>query len=484
MIRANDRTRRLGFQPLESRRLLAVIGLEQEAIYVLNRARHDPVAYQVEQQLPVDLAGIASRGPLAVNDSLIDSAGAKSTDMVFNNYFGHEGQDGLMANKLARDNGYPLPANLLDSDNNIESIAAGTDYTTPYEPLNALIIDQGLPTPFHRQQLFGMTEFWADNREIGIGFNNAESTNFNYYWTIHTANREQPTNYLTGVVYDDVNGDRRYNNGEGLPGVTITVGTTETTTNAAGGWSLPVANGEYNIVARGGSYLGVSTATATVNDDNVEVDFISGKASSDVSFSEQYARNIAAATDVDGEGDLTVLDALLVINFLERQNAGTGASFSKPVYLDASGDGEVTAADAFRVINAILRASQPDGELSVEGEANTPVPILTPTAFTVAASTSITNDTNTTESGRETQFARATESLTANTPEANIDYHTSRSRRAALGLPDNAAADQTIDNARNRQDDEPTDSVSAGQNIVDLALISERWNDRTFEIAN
>ena len=61
-------------ESLETRKLLTVIADEQLFTYELNRARHDPVTYQQEQHLAVDLAYVTPRGPLALNDSLSGSS--------------------------------------------------------------------------------------------------------------------------------------------------------------------------------------------------------------------------------------------------------------------------------------------------------------------------------------------------------------------------------------------------------------------------
>jgi hypothetical protein len=61
--------------------MLAVSAQEQLFIYLLNRARANPVAYQQEAGLSVDLSGVAARPPLAVNDDLSDSAQYHSDDM-------------------------------------------------------------------------------------------------------------------------------------------------------------------------------------------------------------------------------------------------------------------------------------------------------------------------------------------------------------------------------------------------------------------
>src|SRR5437762_1208744 len=56
---------------LEDRTLLSITAEEQSFIYLLNRARHDPAAYQQEAKLNADLSAVAPQPPLAVNDKLL-----------------------------------------------------------------------------------------------------------------------------------------------------------------------------------------------------------------------------------------------------------------------------------------------------------------------------------------------------------------------------------------------------------------------------
>src|SRR5262245_15690193 len=106
-----SRARLLTLEHLEARELLAVAAEEQLFVYSLNRARHDPAAYQQEVSLPVDLTAVAPRPPLAVNDHLLASAQFKANEMATNNYFNHQSQvTGKWPNELVRSYGYPLPS--------------------------------------------------------------------------------------------------------------------------------------------------------------------------------------------------------------------------------------------------------------------------------------------------------------------------------------------------------------------------------------
>lgn len=359
-LRPRKRTGQL--QRLEDRRLLAADGFEQEFVYLLNRARHDPTAYQAEQSLPISLAGVTPRGPVAANDALFSSSDVKAADMATNNYFSHTSPAGVEANRLARDAGYPLPDLYPDNMNFIESIAGGTDKNAAIEVLNLLVIDEGFPTFPHRKQLFSIESFNVPDREIGVGFVSSTTSAFTNYWAVHIARRQEPMNFLTGVVFDDLNADGRYQAGEGLSGVTITVdGTTTVQTNAGGGWSVPASDGEHSVHASGGGFVGYSTATANVAGENVEVDFISGRASSQVAFDVKYAKNPNDRYDVNSQGGATANDALVVINHVGRVGGGGASVFQTPTYLDVNGDGNASILDALQVINEVTRRTNSAG---------------------------------------------------------------------------------------------------------------------------
>ena len=76
---------------------------EQFLIYELNRARNDPAGWASEVGLDLltggdgqlaTLAGVAPRPPLAVNETLVETARYRASDMATHNYFSHQNHDG------------------------------------------------------------------------------------------------------------------------------------------------------------------------------------------------------------------------------------------------------------------------------------------------------------------------------------------------------------------------------------------------------
>jgi len=282
-------------ETLEPRLLLATVTAEEQLfVYLLNRARHDPAAYAQEVGLGNLLDAVASQPPLAVNNNLFDSTDFHAKDMADSNYFSHQNPVTLeWPNRMARDAGYVLPANFLDADNNIESIAAGS--TTAEFTLRLLIEDLNVPGVGHRVHLLATNAFFQLHREIGVGHAYNANSTYGDYWAIHTAYRTGANPFLTGVIFNDLDLDGRYDLNEGLPGITLTVGGAKYYTNAQGGYSIPATAGSRTLTVQGAGFTGTATATVDVTNQNVEVDFLSGHATGIVNFGPAAPGPVAAS---------------------------------------------------------------------------------------------------------------------------------------------------------------------------------------------
>jgi hypothetical protein len=279
---------------------------EQELhfLYELNRARSDPPGWAAEQGLgsrtggdgqPTTLVGIEPRPPLAMNEILVDSSGFKAEEMAAEDYFSHQSQvapDLFWPNELVRDVfGYPLPAQvpapgggffLFDDDfNSLESIACGygpgtQNLTLAIHALTLLIVDANVPSLGHRTHLLATNEFNSIFTEAGAGYGNDNAASCRNYWAFHTGVTDPAGQFLTGVAFDDGDGDDLFDPGEGLAGVTVDVGGAQTSTNDAGGWSLPVADGTHAVSCQGGGFTGTGSAPVPVSGANRQVDCVSG----------------------------------------------------------------------------------------------------------------------------------------------------------------------------------------------------------------
>jgi hypothetical protein len=286
---------------------------ELHFLYEVNRARHDPPAWAAEyglgsqtggDGLPTTLIGVEPRPPLALNATLVDSAGFKAEEMATNDYFGHHSEVGpnfYWPNDLVRHVfGYPLPMQmpemcmpscymLPDASNQIESIAAGFgpgsfDNSQAVNAVIGLIVDDGVPDLGHRIHLLGMDDFSALFVEAGPGYGYSALAYYRNYWAFHTGMKASPETFLTGIVFADGNGNSLFDPGEGLAGVTVEAGLLSAITGASGGYSISIPSGTHAVTCSGGAFSGTASASVDVIGFNREVDCISGEASAVVDF--------------------------------------------------------------------------------------------------------------------------------------------------------------------------------------------------------
>jgi uncharacterized protein YkwD len=256
---------RLYLEGLEPRQLLTgypPTATEQLFLEQLNDARANPAAYGAS--IGLDLSAVAPSQPLAFDARLIQAARDHSQDMNNRGYFGHVTPEGIDPGQRLTNVGFRWTSWG-------ESIAAG--YTTTAAALQGLIIDAGVPDLGHRRQLLAIDAVFRTQGQVGIGIVNGTGP-YGYYYTIDTAATADTRPFITGVVYNDVNHNGKYDVGEGLGNVTITVaGAGAVTTFASGGYSLQVAPGTYTVTASGGGLAGPITQVVTVGSSNVRLNF-------------------------------------------------------------------------------------------------------------------------------------------------------------------------------------------------------------------
>ncbi|HEV7893550.1 MAG TPA: CAP domain-containing protein [Pyrinomonadaceae bacterium] len=122
------------------------------------------------------------RRALTYNSILARVARERAYDMGTRSYFDHVNPDGLGANYLVTREGYSLPDfySKRRSGNNIESIAAGSD--TPEDAWQNWMGSSG-----HRTHLLGLTSFYAEQTEYGVGHAYIPDSRYKHYWVVITA---------------------------------------------------------------------------------------------------------------------------------------------------------------------------------------------------------------------------------------------------------------------------------------------------------
>jgi len=283
-----------GLESLEPRLLLAGTMVGQYFAWLVNRARHDPAAFQDEHDtiITVSLANAPSMPPLAYNELLMDAASWKASDMFNNAYNADTDSLGRMPNQTVIDMGYNLSGqfgpHVNNPDNDVESRSVGQ--ANADNALATMLQDDGKADAdaIRRVRLLGLDTPTNHDalvlREIGADDVGGD-------WVAETACQGGQVTFLTGVCYHDNDGDGRYDLGEGFwinaPSVQVMNITVPFAVNADGGtWSVVVPNSPttYSVKVTGGDWVGTSNATVMVRGSSVEVDFINGMAAGIVDF--------------------------------------------------------------------------------------------------------------------------------------------------------------------------------------------------------
>jgi uncharacterized protein YkwD len=199
---------------------------EQELIELINRARLDPVAEG--QRLGLDFSAYAPREPLAPAQQLARAALGHTDDMIRRGFYGHLNPDGVNANGRIMATGYPLHPlfGTNPAGNMTESIGVGSGaaFDTPQEVHDTFMIDAGFVVPKHRNAILGHGDHFGRFRQVGIGYRVGQASPgqpWEYFCTEEFAVTTTDRPFVTGVVFDDPDGDGLCRAGEGRGGVAV-----------------------------------------------------------------------------------------------------------------------------------------------------------------------------------------------------------------------------------------------------------------------
>lgn len=313
--------------------------LEQLLLELLNAARAYPTGYG--RTIGLDLARVSASQPLAFDLRLMESARKHSQDMNDRNFFDH-------VNPSGEDPGARIDAAGYIWSGYGESLAAG--YNTVDEALRALIIDDGVPDLGHRRHLLAIDSISATLPHVGIGIVMDGSGLYSDYYTIDSARDFDPYDgvgdvySLTGVVYNDLDGNSFYSVGEGYGGVTIEAvadglgATFSATTFDSGGYSLALPAGTYTVTASGGAFPGPLVASVTMGSRNRKLDFLpSGPSNGPTPFGNPLTAELGVwsgswhiDSNANGTWDGSTTDSLFKFD---------GSKNGVPVALDWDGNG-------------------------------------------------------------------------------------------------------------------------------------------------
>ncbi len=253
---------------------------EQLMLELVNRARLDPLSearrfgIDLNQGLAAGTLNATAKAPLAPNDKLVDAARAHSQFMLDRNLFEHEGiGDGTPSSRIAQA-GYTFPNGGSLGENIAINGTSGVANETDFTIANHQGLFESAP---HRLNILS-TNF----RELGIGIKrgsfvfDGHTEAFDSVDATQNFARSGSKVFITGVAINDKDGDNFYDIGEQRAGVRVdaiksNVLTASDTTGTAGGYSIGVASGSYQVQFRGGDLDHSVNCTVSATD-NVKVD--------------------------------------------------------------------------------------------------------------------------------------------------------------------------------------------------------------------
>jgi len=355
---------------------------EQYMLELINAMRADPdgaaATYGIDLNEGLDPGTISNtpKEPLAMNDDLLSAAGKHTRDMYIRDFFDHENPDGLWPSDRCEAEGYSryVGENIALASVNGMTEADGVEYL-----LELLFVDEGIEDRGHRVNLLRSTF-----SEVGVGFSRGEYETWDCY--VNTQNFGSDNGpFVTGVCYSDMNGNGRYDLGEGLAGVLVTADGNHTYTGTAGGYAVPVS-GVFSVTALGNGIDSI-VSNISVTDENVKVDFtplgvpngppvVDAGANQSVELpnSAVLIGSVSDDGSPDPPGDVSTTWSATsgpgTVTFLDSSSLETTASFSASgtyiLRLTAS-DGALTSYEEVTVTVAGVGGDDGDNELEDSG---------------------------------------------------------------------------------------------------------------------
>jgi Ca2+-binding RTX toxin-like protein len=207
--------------------------------------------------------------PLANNGHLNDAADTQASWMISTNTLSHTGAGGsspydrMVAAGFVFSGGYSWGENYA-----WETLRGAAGYTDEVKDLHNWLMN----SPTHLANIMN-----ASFTQVGIGFAVGPLQGWQSALAVEDfAGTSQ--HFLTGVTYNDLNGDHAYEPGEGLGGLTVTaIGSAGDQhvmrTYGSGGYDLALAAGTYTVTISG-SNISPFTQQVTVGSANVKLDLV------------------------------------------------------------------------------------------------------------------------------------------------------------------------------------------------------------------
>jgi len=255
--------------------------------------------------------------PLAFDGDLNESAENHSSWMIATDTFSHTGAGGSNPGQRMTTAGYVFTGSWAWAENIAwMSTRTPAGFQDEITQLHSLLMNSA----GHKANILNGTF-----REVGIGFEAGQYGNYEGAFVTQNFARTASNAFLTGVTFDDLDGDKRYDINEGLSNFTVnaknneTAAITTTKTGLAGGYEMELAPGEYTISFASN---GFSTTSMQVNisSKNIKLDLID-PATSTPPFSFGTIMGTTGADTINGTAENNVIIGLAGRDII-RGNAG------------------------------------------------------------------------------------------------------------------------------------------------------------------
>ncbi|EFI34206.1 lipoprotein [Desulfonatronospira thiodismutans ASO3-1] len=244
---------------------------EQYMITLINRARLDPEAeadlfgIDLNQDIsPEDEISPDMKQPLAFNPDLTQAAREHSQWMLDNDTFDHTGEGGSSVEDRIKDTDYNTDPPWGWGEN-----LALTGYTEGMDELIAQKHENLFHSSGHRENT--MRESFM---EVGVGSLLGDYTGDTGYMTTVKFAHTSDTPFLTGTVFQDLDGSGAYKPGEGLGDVQVQAGEQVTATWDSGGYAMQLEPGDYLLTFNHDEFEEKVEMDFTMPDENVLVDLV------------------------------------------------------------------------------------------------------------------------------------------------------------------------------------------------------------------
>ena len=215
--------------------------------------------------------------PLAFNGDLNEAAEQHSAWEIATDTFSHTGSGGSTAGQRMANAGYVFSGAWSWGEN----IAWASLRGDPGYQDEVLLLHNSLMTSApHKANMLNV-----NFKEVGLGIEVGQYQQWQAAFITEDFAKSGTATFLTGVAYSDKDGDKFYDPGEGLGGLTVTLTSSSgarftTTTEFAGGYDIALAPGTYSLVFSGSGIVTTAPQQFTINSLNVKVDLVNPGAGS------------------------------------------------------------------------------------------------------------------------------------------------------------------------------------------------------------